>query len=93
MTGVVTDGRTCSFLTLDALFCLVVRLFNLPNWVKFELTLPAVQLTSFDIMDPPQPNSTQAGSTDVFSLTDQDLANKLQFVEEVRLLRRFFASR
>lgn len=35
-------------------------------------------------MDTSQPSRPQAESTDVFSLTDQDLAEKLKFVEEVR---------
>jgi hypothetical protein len=35
-------------------------------------------------MDTPQPSRPQAESNDVFSLTDQDLAEKLKFVEEVR---------
>lgn len=35
-------------------------------------------------MDVPQPSRPQAESTDVFSLTDQDLAAKLKFIEEVR---------
>lgn len=34
-------------------------------------------------MDLSQPKSLQTDSTDVFSLTDQDLAEKLQFVEEI----------
>ena len=35
-------------------------------------------------MDMSQPSRPQAESNDVFSLTDQDLAEKLKFVEEVR---------
>ncbi|KAF8349484.1 hypothetical protein F5887DRAFT_1235165 [Amanita rubescens] len=34
-------------------------------------------------MDAPQPSKPKAESTDVFSLTDQDLAEKLKFIEEI----------
>jgi hypothetical protein len=43
----------------------------------------SVLLASFNTMDPPQPSKPKAESTDVFSLTDQDLAEKLKFIEEV----------
>ncbi len=74
----------------DALFWSVMVMFDsrnsgaqVPDPVCFSSVL---LVASFNTMDVPQPSRPKAESTDVFSLTDQDLAEKLKFVEEVRFI-------